>query len=231
MKTSLGVDKPDRARADRSSQLRDFGALGLSAIFLVFFGAAISPLLAATLILLWVALSHTPWAEIGYVRPKSWINTIAFGALGGVAFKLVLKAIIMPLLDAAPVNAPYHYLAHNPLRTIPLLFYIPIGAGIAEETLFRGYLFERLGKLLGSSIPAKGAIVLLTAGLFGIAHYQGQGIDGVKQATVVGLVFGSIFAATGKLLPLMVAHTALDLAAVFLIYFDLEDKVAHLFLK
>jgi membrane protease YdiL (CAAX protease family) len=216
---------------DRASQLRGFGSLGLSAIFVIFSGAAISPLLSTALILIWVVLSHTPWHEIGYARPESWKTTVTLAVLGGAAFKLVLKAIIMPLLGAAPANAAYHYLSHNPAGMVVILFYILAGAGFAEETFFRGYLFERLRKLLGPSIIAKGAIVLLTAALFGIAHYRGQGVDGVKQASIVGLVFGAIFAATGRLFPLMIAHAAFDVTAAFLIYFDIEAKVAHFLLK
>ena len=216
---------------DRAAQLRGFGAFGLLAILVILLGAAISPLVSAPLVLVWVVWSQTPWREIGYVRPRSWASTVGFSVLGGVVLKLALKSIVMPLLGAAPVNAAYHYLAHNPTGTAVILLYIFIGAGFAEETFFRGYLFERLGKLLGSSMPAKAAIILLTSVLFGMAHYAGQGIDGVMQATVVGLVFGAIFSACGQLFPLMIAHASFDITAVFLIYFDMEARLAHLFLR
>jgi hypothetical protein len=66
----------------------------------------------------------------------------------------------MPLLGADPVNATYHYLAGNPAALPGMLFSVVIGAGFGEETLFRGYLFERLRKLLDPSVWAKTAIVL-----------------------------------------------------------------------
>jgi hypothetical protein len=34
----------------------------------------------------------------------------------GCAFRLLMKAVVMPLLDAAPINHAYHYLAGNPKR-------------------------------------------------------------------------------------------------------------------
>lgn len=75
---------------------------------------------------------------------------------------------------------------------------------------------------------AKTLTVLFTAILFGLAHYSDQGLAGVEQATMVGLVFGTIFAVTGRIFMLMVAHAAFDLTALAIIYWNLEPDVAHL---
>jgi len=48
---------------------------------------------------------------------------------------------------------------------------------------------------------------------------------------LTGLVFGTIFAVTGRIFMLMVAHAAFDLTALAIIYWDLETKVAHLVFK
>ena len=74
-------------------------------------------------------------------------------------------------------------------------------------------MFERFGKLLGSGVGAKTSIVLLSAGWFGLAHYPEQGLAGAQQATIVGVVFGTIFAITGRIWPLVGAHAAFDLTA------------------
>jgi membrane protease YdiL (CAAX protease family) len=129
---------------------------------------------------------------------------------------------------APPINPAYHHLAGNSAALPGMLFLVIGGAGFGEETVYRGYLFERLGKWFGSRPAAKTAIVLLTAVLFGVAHYADQGIPGVEQATIVGLVFGTIFAITGRIWMLMVAHAAFDVTAVGIIYFDLESTIAHL---
>ena len=91
-------------------------------------------------------------------------------------------------------------------------------------------MFERLGKL-GSAIPAKALIVLITSALFSLAHYTDQGLPGVEQAIGTGLVFGTIFAITGELPMLMIAHAAFDLTALAMIYWDFETNVAHLIFK
>jgi CAAX protease family protein len=212
------------------ARLRGFGPLGILAILAVLAGTFISPL-DAILVLVWVWLSRTPWREIGYVRPQSWTRTLIVGIVFGVPFKLLMKAVVMPLLGAPPTNQAYHFLAGNTVALLGMLFVVIINGGFGEETVFRGWMFERFGKLFGSSAWAKTLIVLLTSVLFAAAHYAVQGPPGVEQAIITGLVFGTIFAVTGRIFMLMVAHAAFDLTALAIIYWDIESDVAHLIFK
>jgi hypothetical protein len=225
----LGGTPAPLPRDDRlAASLRGFGPLGILAILVILAGGLYGPPLSAALVLLWARVSRTPWRAIGYVRPRSWAASLAIGVLFGGAFKLLMKAIVMPLLGADPVNHAYHYLAQNPAALPGMLFAIFVGAGFGEETLFRGWMFERLGRLFGPSAAAKAAIVLITSALFGAAHYSVQGLAGAEQAAIAGMVYGTIFAFTGRLWMLMCAHVAFDLTAVALIYWNLETEVAHL---
>src|SRR6266571_3392562 len=147
-----------------AAQLRGFGPLGILAILVVLAGNLLFLPLSAVLVLVWARLSRTPWREIGYVRPKSWIGSLAVGVLFGIAFKLLMKMIVMPLLGADPINRTYHYLVGNRAALPAMLYAVIVGAGFGEETVFRGYLFERLGKLFGTGAVAKVSIVVLTAG-------------------------------------------------------------------
>jgi CAAX protease family protein len=216
--------------------LRGFGPLGLLAILAilltgnVFVGNMVVVPVGALLVLLWVWRSRTPWREIGYVRPRNWALTVAGGIAFGIALKFLMKAIVMPLLGADPVNRAYHFLAGN-RAMLPAALWAMVNAGFSEETIFRGWAFERLGKLLGPSGGAKTLIVLLTSTWFGLVHYSVQGLAGVEQAAIVGLVYGGIFAATGRLFVLMIAHAAFDLTALAMIYWNLESAVAHLVFK
>ena len=88
----------------------------------------------------------------------------------------------MPLLGADPINHAYHYLAGNRAALPGMLYAIIVGAGFGEETVFRGYMFERLGKLFGPGAWAKMSIVLLTSALFGLAHYPDARLAGTEQA-------------------------------------------------
>ena len=214
-----------------AAKLRGFGPVGILAmVMVVFFGPILEPF-GVLVALAWVHLSRTPWRELGFVRPRSWIATVGIGVVFGAAFKLAMKAIVMPLLGAPAINQAYHYLADNPAALPGMMVVVIFGAGFGEETVFRGFLFERLGKLFGSGVAAKVAIVVLTSALFGIVHYPIQGWPGVAQATIMGLLFGTIFAIRKRIFMLMIAHAAFDVAAVLIIYWNLESYVAHLVFK
>jgi uncharacterized protein len=184
-------------------------------------------LLWATLILLWARWSRLPWRDLGFARPDSWIRTVAIGIVFGVAFKLVMKVIVMPLLGAPPINQAFHYLAGNRAAIPYAMFTMVFVAGFGEETVFRGFMFERLRKLFGTSARAMTGIVLFTAAWFGLDHYGVQGVAGVQQAAIFGLVFGAIRAMSSHIWMLMIAHAAFDLTAYAIIYWDVESAFAH----
>ena len=210
-------------------RLRGFGPLGLLAVVVILAGNVLFLPLSAILVLIWARLSRTPWRELGFVRPDSWIVTIAFGVIFGVLLKLAMKSIVMPLFGADPINQAFQFLQGNTSALPGVLYLVIVGAGFGEETLFRGFAFERLRTLLGSSVAATVLTVLATSFWFGAAHYSFQGVPGVQQATIVGLIFATIFAVTRRLPMLMIAHAAFDVTAVALIYWKLETAVAHWF--
>lgn len=222
-----GAPPPDDPFA---ADLRGFGPFGILAMLVIFAGQILAPL-NALLVLVWARRSQTPWHEIGYVRPRSWIAGLVVGLAFGGSFKFLMKAIVMPLLGADPINHAYAFLTGNGPAAALFIPVLIIKAGFGEETFFRGYLFERLGKLFGQSPGAKVVTVLVTSVFFGSLHYIEQGPAGVQQATIVGLVFGAIFASTGRIWMLMCAHTAFDLTALAMIYWGLESNVAHLVFK
>jgi membrane protease YdiL (CAAX protease family) len=213
-----------------AAELRGFGPLGILAVLVIAAGQLVAPL-SAVLVLIWTKLSRTPWREIGYVRPKTWIGSLVVGIAFGILFKFLMKAIVMPLFAADPINPAYHYLVGNRAALPAAVSAMIVVGGFGEETVFRGYMFERFGKLLGWSLAAQIVTVLVTAALFGSIHYFDQGLAGAQQATITGLVFGTVFAATGRIWLLVCAHAAFDLTAVAIIYWNLESAVAHLIFK
>jgi membrane protease YdiL (CAAX protease family) len=222
------LSSADQINTKSAAHLRGFGPLGILAILIILGGNFIIAPLSAVLVLIWIKLSGTPWPEIGYVRPRSWTETILIGIVFGVALKFTLKALVMPLFGAPPTNQAYGFVAGNS-AVIPWMLYASIVmAGFGEETFYRGWMFERLVKLLGNSAVAKIAIVLITTILFASAHYPEQGLPSVEQAFITGLVFGSIFAVTGRIFMLMIAHAAFDLTALWIIYYGFETQIAHL---
>jgi membrane protease YdiL (CAAX protease family) len=214
-----------------AAQLRGFGPLGILSILIILGGNFLVVPLSAILVLVWRSLSQTPWREIGYVRPKSWTRTIVIGLAFGVAFKFLMKAIVMPLLGAPPVNQAYHWVTGNTAALPAMFFLMIVVGGWGEETFYRGWMFERLRKLFGTSGWARASIVVLTTSVFASLHYSDQGIPGVEQAIITGSVFGTIFALTGRVFMLMVAHAAFDLMALAMIYWNFETAVTQFFFK
>jgi membrane protease YdiL (CAAX protease family) len=216
---------------DVAERLRGFGPVGLLAIVAIIAGSMAGPLVGAVLVLAWAQLSRTPMRALGFAAPRSWPATGAVGVVFGIAFKLSMKALVMPLLGAPPMNPRYHDLAGNPAALAATLAAVLVSAALGEEVLFRGYFFERLGKLLGRGKGALTATILLSATLFALAHYQDQRLPGVEQAAVTGLVFGGIYAWRKQLWVVIIAHAAFDLTAVALIYWGWEGPVAHLLFR
>jgi uncharacterized protein len=224
----MAIDASASSDDHFAAQLRGFGPVGIVTILAILFGNAVFIPFSAVLVLVWMRLSRTPWREIGYVLPRSWIVTVAGGVGFGIALKLLLKTMVMPLLGADPINHAYHYLTGNRAAIPFTLFSFIVGAGWGEETVYRGFLFERLGRILGSGLAARTSIVLITSTLFALAHYSVQGLAGSEQAMITGLVFGAIFAVSGRIWMVMIAHAVYDLTAYAIIYWNLETTVAHL---
>jgi membrane protease YdiL (CAAX protease family) len=128
------------------------------------------------------------------------------------------------------VNQAFQFLAGNQ-ALLPAAIWMMLVAGFAEETIWRGFLFERLGTLLGLGAAARAAIAVVTSALFGLVHYAGQGLAGAQQAAIVGMLFATIYATSGRLVMLMVTHAAFDLTALAIIYWRLETAIAHLVFK
>ena len=227
---SVAQPVPTPAKKSLAEQLRS-GPLEFCAILLILAVSLWAIAIAAALAILWVYLSKTPWREIGYVREKNWPATIALGAACGIAFKLVMKIVVMPLLGAPAVVPTFQEFVHN-RGAIPLaVTAILIGAGWGEETLFRGWAFERLGKVFGTGRAGKAITVVITSVWFGFAHFHTLGMPGTEQAMIVGFAFALFFARTGRIFPLMVAHAAYDLTAYAIIYWGLETRAAHLLFR
>src|SRR5262250_1450755 len=94
-----------------ASRRRGFGPAGILTMMVI--PCAGTAVIGAILVLVWARVTRTPWREIGFVAPRSWPRAVAVGILFGAVFKFVMKALVMPLFGAAPVNRAYHYLADN----------------------------------------------------------------------------------------------------------------------
>ena len=211
-----------------ATSLRAMGPLGATVAILIVASVLLAPPIAAVLVFLWVWLSRTPLREIGLVRPDSWLGVIVFGVIAGVGAMLLMKAVVMPYFGAPPTNpvlAPYiGNLDAALIGTVEMI----ILAGLAEEIVFRGFLFNRLQVAFGTGWFARALMIAGVALFFGGLHYFGQGYFGALNATIMGFLFCVIyFLNKQRLWFLIVMHSAFDVCAVWLTYLGIEEQVAR----
>ena len=106
--------------------------------------------------------------------------------------------------------------------SVPVLVLSAAGNAALEEFIMVGYLLTRLRELGWQTWRA----VLVTALIRGTYHiYQGWGA--LLGNAIMGVVFALFFLRTKRLLPLVLAHTLLDVVA-FVGYTLLRDHVSWL---
>lgn len=103
-------------------------------------------------------------------------------------------------VDASPLDPSWW--------TIPLLLLAALRAGLTEEVVFLGYLFDRLRRLGWSTWT----IILSTAALRG-AYHAYQGFGAIVGNIAMGVVFGWVYHRWGRVMPLVLAHVVIDVVA------------------
>ncbi len=121
--------------------------------------------------------------------------------LPGLALYAAGRALgITVAVVASPLDAAWW--------TVPLLLLSALRAGLTEEVIFIGYLFDRLRRLGWNDW----SIILTTAALRG-AYHAYQGFGAIVGNFAMGVVFGWCYRRWGRVMPLVIAHTLLDIVA------------------
>ncbi|MDM4763355.1 CPBP family intramembrane metalloprotease [Galbitalea sp. SE-J8] len=165
---------------------------------------------ALVVFLLW-SRERPRMGRLGLDSRRPW-----FDALSGVGIALVIGACglavyvggrLLGLSVAVQATGlpPYWW-------SVPVLLLSAFRSGAQEEIIVIGYLYERLRRL---GWPTW-AIVVGPAVLRGSYHLY-QGYSAFIGNALMGVVFGLLYLRTGRLWPLVIAHSLID-AAVFVGY-------------
>ena len=92
--------------------------------------------------------------------------------------------------------------------TIPVLVLAAAQNSVLEEVVVIGYLFTRLGRLAWR-VPA----IMITSAVVRGSYHLYQGWGGFAGNLIMGVVFGLIYLRWKRVMPLVIAHTLLDIAA------------------
>jgi hypothetical protein len=182
------------------------------------------PILLLT-IMAWVSLRlrNLRWRDVGLKHPERWLPTIGLALLIGIGYQVVDIFMIAPVLESITGEAVdlslFNNLQGNLLGLLFLLVVSWTEAAFIEEMFFRGYLFNRITDLAGTQ---RSGILLALMGsslVFGAAHAY-QGISGVVDTTLAGLLLGLLYLNAGRNLWLpILTHGVIDTVGFLLIYF------------
>ncbi len=159
--------------------------------------------------LAFVAWKRLPIAEALRLRPVSLalVMLSMFVGIGGNGLLVAMLELLKPLIGEAPSFGAL--VPKNFGDLLLVLFAGAIGAGVCEETLFRGVIqgvLSRKGRWWG---------ILVTAVLFGAFHLNPwQFVAGL----VLGIAFGFMVERAGSLVPAMVAHASANATGFTLAY-------------
>ncbi|MCM0639467.1 CPBP family intramembrane glutamic endopeptidase [Cellulomonas wangsupingiae] len=137
-----------------------------------------------------------PWRDLGV-----GVGLAALIGIPGLGLYVVGRAIgITVEVQAAALNAAWW--------TVPVLILAALQNALLEEVIAVGYLMERLRELRWGT-PA---IIAASALLRGSYHlYQGWGA--FVGNVVMGVVFAEYYRRRRRVMPLVVAHTTIDVVA------------------
>ena len=141
-----------------------------------------------------LAIEKKPLSSIGYHLDGRWAKELVWGVLGGAG--------IMMLTALAAMAAGGFHWTHGTagLGAVGAGALLFILVGIFEETLFRGYLFQRFVDGLG---PTGG--LLAGGALFAFAHWGNPGMHGATlvwasvNIALAGLLLGLCYLKTKSL--------------------------------
>jgi membrane protease YdiL (CAAX protease family) len=141
------------------------------------------------------------WKDIGLTHLRGWGPMLAAGVLAGVGMELLELFVTQPLLARIIGKMPdLSDLGTLRGNTKLFLFWLLLAwtlAAFGEETVYRGYLMNRVAGLGNNSRRAWLASLLLVSLLFGFSHLD-QGVPGQIENAINGLLLGLLYLGCGR---------------------------------
>ncbi len=149
-------------------------------------------------------VERTSPATIGYRTPGWWdVGAGVIAAVISIAAVLFILNVVLPAFHVSEKEET------DALYATPLIYRVLLvtRAAFVEETLFRGYGFERITELTGN----KWLTAFATFALFGLAHYSPAGGWGdVLVGAEGGLVFAVLYLWRRNIWSTIICHWIVD---------------------
>jgi membrane protease YdiL (CAAX protease family) len=160
-------------------------------------------------------------ADIGLARPR--VRPDLLGGLGLAALIGLPGLALYQVARILGINASVEPAElYDTWWRIPVLLAMSFANGWAEEIIVVGFLLTRLRQLRVNPVVA-----IVAASLLRGAYHLYQGFGAGLGNVAMGLVFGYAWHRTGRLWPLIIAHTLID-AVAFVGYALLAGRLGWL---
>lgn len=162
------------------------------------------------------------WRDVGLKRFRNWKTTTALGIAAGLlleSFELfVSQPLLVKYLHKQPDLEVFRDLNGNLKMTLLFVVLAWTLAAFGEEMVYRGYLMNRVADLLNRTRTAWVVSLIVVHLGFGVAHAY-QGITGIIDEGLSGLLLGLIYLRTGRNLSVpIIAHGIGDTIDFMLIF-------------
>jgi membrane protease YdiL (CAAX protease family) len=181
----------------------------------------------AVIALVSARLMRGGFAQLGFVRPRSWRLVIGL-ALGAAALRLVLGGLVIEPLAAQlwpPIVGPKgaDQIPGHLGAALTALGIVWTFAAFGEEIGYRGLILGRAATALGGGRAAWIVAAVLSSVLFGYGHFY-KGPAGILDSGVAGLILAGAYLLSGRCLwTAILAHGLIDTTAVVLTYSGLAN--------
>ena len=184
--------------------------------------------------IVWLLARRCGWrlADLGLGLPAKPFRKLGIGVSLAVSVYVVNLFTVRPLgrwLFEQPTEvASFDAIKGSLANLLVFLAFMWLLAAIAEEVIWRGFVFRSIGRMFGGSRWSWSLALVISAVIFGCLHAY-QGPRGVLHATAGGLINGGLYWATGRRnlwLPILV-HGFSNTISFVLIYLDQYDAVIN----
>jgi hypothetical protein len=176
------------------------------------------------LLFAWISLwvRKLRWRDVGLCRFRNWKTTLGLGIAAGLlleSFELFIsQPLLVRVLRKQPDLEDFRALTGNLKLTLIFLALTWILAAFGEEMVYRGYLMNRVADLLNRTRRAWIISLIAVHVAFGLAHAY-QGLTGIIDEGLSGLLLGLIYLRTGRNLSVpIIAHGIGDSTDFVLIF-------------
>ncbi len=230
----LKIQSPSKAHPNvvcagdwRQSKWLILAELVIVALIFVAYERKLIPLSKTPFLLAFAWLSlrarKVRWRDIGLSRFRNWRVTLGAGVGVGLlleAFQLFIsQPLLVRVLRKQPDLELFRALHGNVKWTLVALAGTWTLAAFGEEMVYRGYLMNRVADLLNRTRVAWIVSLIVVHVGFGLAHAY-QGITGILDEGLAGLLLGLVYLATKRNLAVpIVAHgigDSIDFVLIFL---------------